>query len=190
MNQRIGYARVSTEDQNLDLQRDALQKAGCSTVYEEAASGKSSSRLQFEQCQKALRAGDTLVVWRLDRLGRSLPDLVKIVASLEQTGISFESLTEKIETESAAGKLVFHVFAALAEFERNLIRERTLAGLTAARARGRTGGRKPKLDSKQVREIRVLLGDPTINVSDVARRYGVSRTTVYNHVGVVVPRSD
>lgn len=189
MNQRIGYARVSTEDQNLDLQRDALQKTGCCIVYEETASGKSSSRLQFEQCQKALRAGDTLVVWRLDRLGRSLPDLVKIVASLEDAGISFESLTEKIETGSAAGKLVFHVFAALAEFERNLIRERTLAGLTAARARGRTGGRKPKLDSKQVREIRVLLGDPKINVADVARRYSVSRTTVYNHVGVVMPRN-
>ena len=127
MNQRIGYARVSTDDQNLDLQRDALQKTGCALIYEEAASGKSADRPELEQCRKALRAGDTLVVWRLDRLGRSLPDLVQIVADLEQRGIALESLTEKIETSSAAGKLVFHVFAALAEFERNLIRERTQA---------------------------------------------------------------
>jgi hypothetical protein len=129
MNQRIGYARVSTDDQNLDLQRDALQQAGCSTIYEEAASGKSTARPELEQCRKALRAGDTLVVWRLDRLGRSLPDLVQIVADLEQRGVHFESLTEKIETGNAAGKLQFHVFAALAEFERGLIRERTRAGL-------------------------------------------------------------
>lgn len=187
MNQRIGYARVSTEDQHLDLQRDALQQAGCQVIYEEAASGKNAERLELEQCRKALRTGDTLVVWRLDRLGRSLPDLVQIVADLERSGISFESLTEKIETESAAGKLVFHVFAALAEFERSLIRERTHAGLAAARARGRSGGRKPKLGEKQVREIKALLRDPDIQVADVARRYGVSRTTLYKHVGVIAP---
>ena len=159
MNQRIGYARVSTEDQYLDLQRDALQQAGCGVIYEEAASGKSATRPELEQCRKALRSGD-----------------------------SFESLTEKIETGSAAGKLVFHVFAALAEFERSLIRERTQAGLAAARARGRSGGRKPKLGEKQVREIKALLHDPEIQVADVARRYGVSRTTLYKHVGVVAPR--
>ena len=188
MNQRIGYARVSTDDQNLDLQRDALKQAGCSVVYEEAASGKNAIRPELEQCRKALRAGDTLVVWRLDRLGRSLPDLVRVVAELEKDGIGFESLTEKIETGSAAGKLVFHVFAALSEFERNLIRERTQAGLAAARARGRCGGRKPKLDENQVREIKALLRDPDIQVADVARQYGVSRTTLYKHVGVVSPR--
>lgn len=188
MNQRIGYARVSTDDQNLDLQRDALKQAGCNVVYEEAASGKNAIRSELEQCRKALRAGDTLVVWRLDRLGRSLPDLVQIVAELEKGGIGFESLTEKIETGSAAGKLVFHVFAALSEFERNLIRERTQAGLAAARARGRCGGRKPKLDDKQVREIKALLRDPDIQVADVARQYGVSRTTLSKHVGVVSPR--
>lgn len=188
MNQRIGYARVSTDDQNLDLQRDALKQAECSVVYEEAASGKKALRLELEQCRKALRAGDTLVVWRLDRLGRSLPDLVQIVAELEKSGIGFESLTEKIETGSAAGKLVFHVFAALSEFERNLIRERTQAGLAAARARGRCGGRKPKLDDKKVREIKALLSDPNIQVADVARQYGVSRTTLYKHVGIVSPR--
>ena len=188
MNQCIGYARVSTDDQQLDLQRDALTQAGCRVIYEETASGKSADRLELEQCRKALRAGDTLVVWRLDRLGRSLPDLVKIVADLEQRGIGFESLSEKIETGTAAGKLVFHVFAALSEFERNLIRERTQAGLVAARARGRAGGRKPKLDDQKVREIKALLRDPDIQVADVARRYGVSRTTLYKHVGVVAPR--
>ena len=179
MNQRIGYARVSTDDQHLDLQRDALQQAGCSVIYEEAASGKSAARPELEQCRKALRAGDTLVVWRLDRLGRSLHDLVQIVAELEQRGVHFESLTEKIETGSASGKLQFHVFAALAEFERGLIRERTQAGLAAARARGRAGGRKPKLDDQQVREIRRLMTDPTIPVSQIAKSYKVSRTTIY-----------
>lgn len=188
MNQRIGYARVSTDDQHLELQRDALTRAGCGVIYEEAASGKSAARPELEQCLKALRAGDTLVVWRLDRLGRSLPDLVQIVGDLERQGVGFESLAEKIETGSEAGKLVFHVFEALAEFERSLIRERTQAGLTAARARGRAGGRRPKLDEQQVREIKGLLRDPGIQVADVARRYGVSRTTLYKHVGVIVPR--
>ena len=187
MSKRIGYARVSTDDQNLDLQRDALTKTGCDSIYEETASGKSAGRPELEHCLKALRKGDVLVVWRLDRLGRSLPDLVKIIADLERQEMGFESLTEKIETGSAAGKLIFHVFAALAEFERNVIRERTQAGLTAARARGRVGGRKPALDEKQKREIRALLRDPTITVKDVAKRYGVSRTTLYKTVGVVNP---
>lgn len=185
MNQRIGYARVSTDDQNLDLQRDALRLAGVESIYEEAASGKTAARQELDHCLKALRAGDSLVVWRLDRLGRSLPDLVHIVAGLEEKGIGFESITEKIETNSAAGKLVFHVFAALAEFERNLIRERTRAGLVAARARGRVGGRKPKLDARQIREIKRLMSDPTIPVGQIAERYKVSRTTIYK----VAPRS-
>lgn len=187
MSKRIGYARVSTDDQNLDLQRDALSRSGCTTIYEETASGKSSLRIELEHCRKALRSGDTLVVWRLDRLGRSLSDLVKIIAELERDGITFESLTEKIDTGSASGKLQFHVFAALAEFERNLIRERTLAGLSAARARGRVGGRKPKLNEKQIREIKTLLSDPAAQVKDIAERYGVSRTTLYKRVGVVQP---
>lgn len=182
MNQRIGYARVLTNDQNLAVQRDALKAAGCSVIYEETASGKRAGRPELDQCRKALRAGDTLVVWRLDRLGRSLPDLVQIVGELEQKGIGFESVTERIETGSAAGKLVFHVFAALAEFERNLIRERANAGLAAARARGRAGGRKPKLDEKDVKEIRALWRDKSIPVADIARRYGVSRTTLYKHL--------
>lgn len=185
MNQRIGYARVSTDDQH--LQRDALAQGGCGVIYEEAVSGKNTTRPELEQCRKALRAGDTLAVWRHDRLGRSLPDLVQIVNDLEQRGIGFESLVEKIETASAAGKLIFHVFAALAEFERGLIRERTHAGLAAAR--GRAGGRKPKLDDQQVKEIKALLRDPDIQVADVARRYGVSRTTLYKHVDVIARRT-
>lgn len=184
MNQRIGYARVSTDDQNLDVQRDALRLAGVSLIYEEAASGKTAVRQELDHCLKALREGDTLVVWRLDRLGRSLPDLVQIVAGLEEKGISFESITEKIETTSAPGKLVFQVFAALAEFERNLIRERTQAGLLAARARGPSGGRKPKLDARQIREIKRLMSDPTIPAGEIAERYKVSRTTIYT----VAPR--
>ena len=185
MNQRIGYARVSTDDQNLHLQRDALEKAGCQVIYEDKASGKNTERPELEACLKALRSGDTLVVWRLDRLGRSLGDLVKLVTTLEEQRIGFESLQEKIETTSASGKLVFHVFAALSEFERNLISERTRAGLKAARARGRLGGRKPKLKQKDIREIKALLKDGSIPVSDVAKMYGVSRTTIYNHIGVV-----
>jgi len=179
----IGYARVSTDDQNLDLQRDALSLAGCSAIYEETISGKSAHRAELEHCLKALRCGDTLVVWRLDRLGRSLTDLVRIVSQLEAASIGFRSITESIETSSAAGRLIFHVFAALTEFERNLIRERTRAGLASARARGRSGGRKPALNGQQIREIRALLRDPEIRVADVASRYGVSRTTLYRHVG-------
>jgi DNA invertase Pin-like site-specific DNA recombinase len=176
--ERIGYARVSTDDQHLDLQRDALKKAGCSVTYEEKASGKSADRPELAQALKALRAGDTLVVWRLDRLGRSLPDLVRIVTELEHRGVHFESLTERIDTSSATGKLTFHLFAALAEFERNLIRERTQAGLASARARGRKGGRRPKLDTQARHEIKTLL-QSGVRAQDVARRYGVARSTLY-----------
>ncbi|HBP6601303.1 TPA: recombinase family protein [Pseudomonas aeruginosa] len=185
---RFGYARVSTDDQTTALQADALKQAGCSRVYEDKASGKASmARPQLEECLADLREGDTLVVWRLDRLGRSLPDLVRIVTELEQKGVAFESLTERIETSSASGKLIFHVFAALAEFERNLIRERTKAGLAAARVRGRVGGRKPKLDAKQIRQIKALLRDRNTSVTELAKDYGVSRTTIYKHCGVVPP---
>ena len=137
---RIGYARVSTDDQTLDLQRDALERAKCAQIYEEHASGKTTTRPELDACLKSLRKGDTLVVWRLDRLGRSLGDLIHLTTELRSRGVDFESLTERIETGSPAGKLIFHVFASLAEFEHNLIRERTMAGLRAARARGRNGG--------------------------------------------------
>jgi DNA invertase Pin-like site-specific DNA recombinase len=181
--QKIGYARVSTDDQNLALQTDALEAVGCGSIYKETASGKNSQRLELGYCLKALRAGDTLVVWRLDRLGRSLSDLVRILADLERQGVFFESLTERIETTSTTGKLVFHVFAALSEFERNLIRERTHAGLVAARARGRKGGRKPKLDAKDIKQIRALYDSQTVPIGDIANRFGISRTTLYKHVG-------
>ena len=178
---KIGYARVSTDDQNLDQQRDALHAAGCAQVYEEKASGSHASRPELDHALKALRSGDTLVVQRLDRLGRSLPDLVQIVTKLKASGIAFQSLAEQIETSSAAGELVFHIFASLAQFERQLIRERTRAGLKAARARGRKGGRKPKIGPQEEREIGILLADPKMTVTDVAARYKVSRTTIYKY---------
>lgn len=180
MSQKIGYARVSTDDQHLHLQNDALEKAGCSVIYAESASGKNAQRPELAQCLKALREGDTLVVWRLDRLGRSLSDLIEIITELENRGIAFESLNEKIDTNSATGKLVFHLMAALSEFERNLMRERTQAGLKAARARGRKGGRPRKLDEKQIKEIQHLMKSSDIPVKQIAERYGVSRATIYN----------
>lgn len=178
---RVGYARVSTDDQHLTLQQDALGAAGCRTIYEESASGKSAARPELENCLKALRPGDTLVVWRLDRLGRSLGDLVTIITGLDERGIGFESLTEKIDTNSAAGRLIFHVFAALAEFERNLIRERTMAGLAAAKARGRIGGRKPKVDSRMERKIRAMKAG-SLPISYIASDLGLARSTVYNYL--------
>ncbi|QXL85804.1 recombinase family protein [Comamonas sp. NLF-1-9] len=187
MSERIGYARVSTDDQDLALQIDALQQAGCEIIYQEKISGSSTDRPELDHCLKALRPGDTLVVWRMDRLGRSLAHLVRTITDLEVQHIGFESLTERIETGSATGKLMFHVFAAMAEFERNLIRERTMAGLKAARARGRKGGRKPVLDAQKIKEIKVLLSNPDMAVTEVAQRYGVSRTTIYRHVGSVKP---
>lgn len=185
MAQKIGYARVSTQDQDLSLQIDALKRVGCSQIYEEKVSGKRADRPELINCLKAMRTDDTLVVWRMDRLGRSLRDLVEIVTGLEAQGIHFESLTEKIETGTATGKLMFHVFASMAEFERNLISERTLAGLAAARARGRVGGRKPSLSPKDIEHAKLLLENPNITVTEVAERFGVTRQTIYRQVGVV-----
>jgi DNA invertase Pin-like site-specific DNA recombinase len=181
MNQIVGYARVSTDDQLLDLQLDALRNAGCRLIYEEKISGKSADRPELKQCIKALRAGDTLVVWRLDRLGRSLKDLMQIVSDLDHAEINFISITEHIETSTATGKLIFHLFGALAEFEKNLIKERTKAGLASARARGRKGGRKPLLDAGKIKEIKALMADPKIKVATIAKRYGVSRATLYKY---------
>ena len=151
-----GYARVSTQDQNLDLQRDALEKAGCGRIYVEHISGGSSARPELDKTMETLREGDTLIVWRLDRLGRSLKHLIELVNELEQRKIGLRSLTESMNTTTSGGKLIFHIFGALSEFERNLIRERTQAGLAAARARGRRGGRPLALDEKK-REIAVRL---------------------------------
>jgi len=178
---RIGYARVSTDDQTLDLQRDALKRAKCWQIYEEHASGKNAVRPELDACLKSLRKGDTLVVWRLDRLGRSLGDLIHLTNEFQSRSVELESLTEKVETSSPTGKLVFHVFAALAEFERNLIRERTMAGLKAARARGHKGGRPKKLQIKDVKTIKALLKTDEVSVQEVAARFGVSRSTLYRN---------
>ena len=176
---KIGYARVSTEDQTTDPQIDALRDHGCETIYSENASGKNTDRHELENCLKALREGDTLTVWRLDRLGRNLADLVRIVNDLKARGVGFASLTESIDTTTPAGKLVFHVFAALAEFERNLIRERTMAGLKAARARGKSSGRPSKLTGKNLALAKSLMADRSNQVGDIAERFGVSRSTLY-----------
>ncbi len=175
---RIGYARVSTEDQNTSLQMDALKCAGCEQLFEEKVSGKNKDRPELEVCLKVLREGDTLIVWRLDRLGRSLEHLVQIVHELEDRKIGFLSLTESIDTTNAGGKLIFHIFAALAEFERNLIRERTIAGLKAARARGRVGGRKAKLSNSDTRKAAAMLLDPLVTKTEVAKHFGISRVTL------------
>ena len=179
---RIGYARVSTDDQTLDLQRDALERAKCRKIYEEHASGKNTARPELEACLKSLREDDTLVIWRLDRLGRSLGDLIALTNELQSHRIDLESLTEKLDTGSPTGKLVFHVFAALAEFERNLISERTLAGLKAARARGRKGGRPRKLQTKELKTIRAFLKTAEVSVQEIAARFGVSRSTLYRNM--------
>lgn len=181
-NIRFGYARVSTDEQNLDLQRDALAKSGCSRIFEEKVSAVKSDRPQLAECLRGLRSGDTLTVWRLDRLGRSLPDLVNIITDLVARGVVFESLTERIDTSSASGKLMFHVFAALAEFERNVIRERTQAGLKAARARGMMGGRKPKVTPKSKKEMKALYDSQEVTVQDICTRYGITRSTFYKAV--------
>ena len=148
-NMKIGYARVSTYEQNLDLQTDALEKAGCEQVFHDQISGAKTKRPGFDEALSYLRSGNILVVWRLDRLSRSLKHLIETVNLLEEKGIGFQSLQESIDTTTSGGKLIFHIFGALAEFERNLIRERTQAGLAAARARGRKGGRPKSLDKKK-----------------------------------------
>src|SRR5258708_6124390 len=147
----VGYARVSTGEQNLDLQRDALTKAGCDQIFTDEMSGAKAERPGLTEAFKFTRTGDTLVVWRLDRLGRSLKDLIGRMEELRQRAIGFKSLHESIDTTSPAGKLQFHIFSALAEFERDLIRERTMAGLRAARARGRVGGRKPTMTPEKIK---------------------------------------
>jgi DNA invertase Pin-like site-specific DNA recombinase len=175
----IGYARVSTNEQSLDLQLDALKQAGCEKLFTDTISGASSDRPGLREALEYLREGDVLVVWRLDRLGRSLQHLIETITALEKRKVGFKTLQESIDTTSPAGRLVFHVFGALAEFERELIRERVAAGLAAARARGRKGGRPRKLDGRKVALARSMLKDPNSNVSEVARTLGVDRTTLY-----------
>ena len=175
----IGYARISTLDQNLEMQRDALASASCEKVFTDVASGGDPSRSGLAEALAQLRSGDTLVVWRLDRLGRSLKHLIETVTSLHGRGIGFRSLTEGIETETSGGRLVFHLFACLAEFEREVIRERTQAGLAAARSRGRRGGRPALMDEKKTALARRMHADPANTATDIARAIGVSRATLY-----------
>jgi len=178
----VGYARVSTQDQNLELQLDALNSAGCEKVYQDKASGAKTDRPGLDDLLAFIRDGDTLVVWRLDRLGRTLRHLIETVADLEERGIGFRSLQESIDTTTSSGKLIFHVFSALAEFERTLIRERTQAGLTAARARGRKGGRPRKLDSAQVKLLYQLYDERERTVREICRLLKISKPTLYDYL--------
>ncbi|MBA2671254.1 MAG: recombinase family protein [Gemmatimonadetes bacterium] len=175
----IGYARVSTGEQTLDLQLDALAQDDCEKIFTETASGTKSERPVLQEALAYARAGDTLVVWRLDRLGRSLPHLIETVTDLRTRGIGFRSLTEQIDTTTPGGKLIFHVFGALAEFERDLIQERTHAGIAAARARGRVGGRPRKLTPNQVALARRLYGDGETDIATICQTLGISRATLY-----------
>lgn len=179
---KIGYARVSTHDQNLDLQKDALLKAGCERIFEDHISGGSTERPGLSRAMDALRPGDTLVVWRLDRLGRSLKHLIDTVTDLEEQGIGFKSVNESLDTTTHGGKLVFHIFGALAEFERSLIQERTRSGLAAARARGRLGGRPKKVSKQKLAMAKKMLEDRDQSVTNVAEVLGVSRATLYRHL--------
>jgi len=175
----VGYARVSTLEQDLALQRDALEVVGCQRVFTDQASGKLEHRPALDAMLDLLRSGDTVVVWRLDRLGRSLRHLIDTVQALEVRGVAFRSLTESIDTSTPGGKLIFHVFGALAEFERDLIRERTTAGLAAARARGRSGGRPTVWTPEKLKIARSMYDSREHDVAAIARVVGVSRASVY-----------
>ena len=182
---KIGYARVSTDDQTLDLQLDALKSAGCEQIFRDTASGAKDDRPVLRDALAYVRAGDTLMVWRLDRLGRSLKSLIELMTQLHARGAGFASVTEQIDTTSPGGKLIFHVFGALAEFERDLIRERTNAGLAAARARGRMGGRPRAVafaDPKQAAMARALYEDGRHTVAAICRTLKVSRATLYRYL--------
>src|SRR3954447_25650845 len=177
----IGYARVSTIDQTLTLQQDALTAAGCEQLYTDTVSGSVTERPGLTQALSHLRIGDTLVVWRLDRLGRSLAHLIDTIRDLQERGIGFRSLQEQIDTTTSGGKLIFHVFGALAEFERDLIRERTHAGLAAARRRGRLFGRPKVLTAQQVEQLQTLAQDDRNTVGEICQTLGISRSTFYRY---------
>ncbi|ORI13560.1 recombinase family protein [Rhodococcus sp. 1168] len=181
MGELLGYARVSTSEQSVDAQRDALSAAGYSRVWVETASGVTTSRPELSDLFSHLRAGDTLVVWRLDRLGRSLPHLLQTVEDLESDDVGFRSLTESIDTTTSGGKLIYSIFGALAEFERNLIRERTHLGLAAARAQGRTGGRPRQMSEAKVKQAKRMRAGG-MSLTDIRDVVGVSRSTLYRYL--------
>ena len=180
----IGYARVSTQDQTLHLQQDALEKADCSKIFTDTISGAKTERVGLEQALAYVRPGDTLVVWRLDRLGRSLKHLIEIITALHDRGIGFKSITENIDTTTSGGKLVFHIFGALAEFERDIIRERTQAGLQAARARGKRGGRPKVLKDKKVAMAQALYNDKNNSIAEICKTLNISRSTLYRYIEI------
>jgi DNA invertase Pin-like site-specific DNA recombinase len=182
MNYCIGYARVSTQEQNLDLQQDALKKAGCVKIITDEASGSIADRPGFIKLKETLREGDTLVVWRLDRLSRSLKNLIEFIYYLDTKKIGFKSLQETIDTTTSTGKLVFHIFGALAEFERNLIKERSKAGLDAARARGRLGGRPKKLSTNRRQLVIEMYRDHKRTVQEICHLVGISKPTLYKYL--------
>ena len=180
----IGYARVSTSDQNLNLQTDALRAVGCERLFTDTVSGAKVDRPGLTVALGACRPGDTLVVWKLDRLGRSLPHLVETVRDLVARGVGFKSLQESIDTTTSGGKLIFHLFASLAEFERDLIRERTNAGLSAARARGRNGGRPKGVDAKKQKAALALKKEAAHSIREICAIVGISRNTYYKYTRV------
>lgn len=178
----IGYARVSTLDQDPGLQLDALTAAGCERVFQEKASGVKEDRPQLVAALDHMRNGDVLVVWKLDRLARSIKQLVALLDTLNEKGIGFRCLAPAIDTTTPEGRLLYTITGAFAEFERELIRQRTQAGLKAALARGRKGGRRKKLDDEALAAARAMLKDPTLSVAAVAKRLGVTRSTLYNYM--------
>ena len=178
----IGYARVSTTDQKLDLQTDALKKAGCEKIFSDFASGAKTERPGMTEALNFARKGDVLTVWKLDRLGRSLKHLVETVGDLEKRGIGFKSVQEQIDTTTSSGRLFFHIFASIAEFERDLIRERVQAGLTAARQRGRLGGRPSVMDAKKLKMAEALYRDKTNTPAEICKTLGISKATLYRHL--------
>jgi DNA invertase Pin-like site-specific DNA recombinase len=175
---KVGYARVSTLDQDTGLQLDALAAAGCVKVFEDHASGARADRVGLRQALDYVRDGDVLIVWKLDRLGRSLQHLIETVAGLEKRGVGFRSITEAIDTTTPGGRLVFHLFGALGQFEKDLIQERTRAGLAAAKARGRKGGRKPVITADRLERARVIIGKG-LTVREAAVRLKVGKTALY-----------
>ena len=179
---KLGYARVSTTEQDLSLQLDALGDAGCEKIYEDRISGAKAERPGLQEALSYIRKGDTLVVWRLGRLGRSLKHLIETVNDLEERGIGFQSIQEAIDTTTSSGRLVSHIFGALAEFERNLIRERTHAGLEAARARGRKGGRPKALNTKKIELLYELYDSKKHTVKEICEMMGISKPTLYSYL--------
>lgn len=182
---KFGYARVSTVDQSFELQLDALKEAGCDKIFKEKVSGSKTKRIELERLLEQLRPGDELIIWKLDRLGRSLPHLVSTVQDLLDHGIGLKSLNDPIDTTSSQGRFVFNIFAALAEFEREIIRERTIAGLNSARARGRKGGRRPGLSDsaeKTAMAAEVLYREKSLSIDEICEKLSISKPTLYKYL--------